>query len=336
MREHDLIESWFARARSAPKKVALADADDERVTTAAIRLAREGLARPILVGRSVVIRQQLAALGAEASDFEIYDVEEQQHLTRERLKKILAERARSVSSTSLTQMSSNSVCASAVFVAEGEADVVVAGSVRPTSEVLRVALQIIGTDENVSTVSSCFIMSHLGKVFAFGDCGVVPKPSAEQLADIAAATAQTYARITGTKPYVALLSFSTLGSAEHPSIDHVREAADLIRRSVPNLLVDGELQFDAAFNPDVARTKAKGSPVAGRANVFIFPDLSAANIGYKIAQQIGGASAYGPLIQGLSRPMHDVSRGCSSEDIVVVSVLGALETYAPSSCPSSS
>lgn len=326
--EPDVVASWFSRARSASSKVALADAEDPRVISAAVRLRRESIARPTLVGTGLAIREQLAAVGEDPLDYVIHDVEAQQGWAREGLATIFAARNRSVDDAALDRMASSAVCASALLVATDEADVAVAGSMRKTSEVLLAALRIIGSAEGVESISSCFLMSHLGRNFAFGDCGVIPEPTAEQLAHIATATARTFSQVTQEEPYVAMLSFSTHGSAEHASVERVRAATDLVRRSTPTLAIDGELQFDAAFDPEVARTKTASSPVAGRANVFVFPDLNAANIGYKIAQRVGGASAYGPLLQGLSRPMHDVSRGCAADDIVVVSALGALQSSA--------
>jgi phosphate acetyltransferase len=181
---------------------------------------------------------------------------------------------------------------------------------------LRPALQILGTAPGCKTVSSMFLMVMPdGKLLGFGDCAIIPDPTVDQLADVAIATAKTYKTLTGIEPAVAMLSFSTKGSAEHDMVTKVREATALAHQKAPDLLLDGELQFDAAYVPSVGERKAPGSPVAGKANVFIFPELNAANIGYKLVQRLAGAQAIGPVSQGLAKPANDLSRGCSPEDI---------------------
>ncbi len=199
-----------------------------------------------------------------------------------------------------------------------------AGSTASTGDVLRAALQCVGMPEGISIVSSFFLMIFPERVFSFADCAVVPNPDATQLADIAITTADNHKKLTGEEPYVAMLSFSTKGSAQHELIDKVVEATKIGQGKRPDLNIDGELQFDAAIIDSIGKKKAPGSNVAGRANVLVFPDLQAGNIGYKIAQRLGGAEAVGPVVQGLKKPLFDLSRGCSVDDIVNTSAIAVL------------
>jgi phosphate acetyltransferase len=205
---------------------------------------------------------------------------------------------------------------------KGFADGVIAGSVYTTSDVIRQAISIDGLEKGNETVSSFFLFNFPAKhrfadrVFVFADSGVIPVPTARQLSDIAIQTARNFGKLTGLKPKVAFLSFSTKGSAKHESLDRVFEALKMTRSRNRDLIVDGELQFDAAFVPEVADRKNKGGEIRGDANVFIFPDLNSGNIAYKIVERIGGASATGPILQGLAKPVMDLSRGCNAEDIV--------------------
>jgi len=213
------------------------------------------------------------------------------------------------------------------MIATGDADCGVAGSVSTTGDVLRSAIQTIGLKAGSKVVSSTFLMSLAnGRALTYADCGVVPYPDAEQLATIAADSAKTHQQLTGEQPVVAMLSFSTKGSAEHERIDLVRNAIEIVKSNNPDLLVDGELQFDAAYVPNVAKRKAPLSAVAGKANVFIFPNLDAGNIAYKITERIGGADATGPIVQGLAKPMMDLSRGCDWQDIVNAACVSVLLT----------
>jgi phosphate acetyltransferase len=212
----------------------------------------------------------------------------------------------------------------AMMVKEGVADGSVSGSFATTADVMRASIQIVGMPEGCSIVSSFFLMVFPEKALSFADCAVNPNPNAKQLADIAISTAENHKKLTGDEVYVAMLSFSTKGSAEHELVDKVRQATQIAQSKRPDLNIDGELQFDAAFVESIGKKKAPGSSVAGRANVMIFPDLQAGNIGYKIAERLGNAQAIGPIGQGLAKPFFDLSRGCSVMDIVNTAAIAVL------------
>ena len=287
-----IVEGWYERAASAPARIVLADLGDPRADAAADRLRTEGLAvvvEPVVDPADpamVAALARAAAAGLNPGD---------------------------------------PVVAAAVLIASGGADAGVAGATRPTAEVVRAGLAILGVGDGEGLVSSCFILILPdGRPIAYGDCGVVPEPNVEELVAIARATAATFECLTTESARVALLSFSTRGSATHPRVEKVRRAAEYLADTFPDLASDGELQFDAAWVPEVAKVKAPGSAVAGRANVFVFPDLDSGNIAYKITERLGGARAYGPLLQGLDGVLHDLSRGASSDDIVDVAVIAGL------------
>jgi phosphate acetyltransferase len=204
----------------------------------------------------------------------------------------------------------------AMMLKEGMVDASVSGSTATTADVMRASFWCVGLDKNTSIASSFFLMLKDNETYAFGDCAVNPNPDPNQLADIAINTADNYKKLTDIEPKVAMLSFSTKGSAEHELVDKVRQATEIVQQKRPDILIDGELQFDAAYVPEVGKKKAPNSKVAGNANVYIFPDLQAGNIGYKIAQRLGGFEAVGPVSQGLQKPFFDLSRGCSVDDIV--------------------
>ena len=284
---------WFEQVSAAPKRVVLADAPDPRAMEAAALLRERGLLEPILVDDLDAVRSP--AVVAAAEELERADLDDPLHVA-------------------------------ALMVRVGEADACIAGATRPTPDVLRAGIHLLGVAPGVSIISSSMLMIlDDGRPVAFGDCGVMPDPDPEQLASIAISSAATYAELTDDEPRVAMLSFSTKGSAEHPMVDKVLEATEIARGLAPDLAIDGEMQFDAAFVPSVGERKAPESAVAGRANVFIFPDLNSGNIGYKIAERIGGVDAFGPLLQGVDGVLHDLSRGCSVDDMVNVAVIASLQ-----------
>jgi phosphate acetyltransferase len=295
------------------QRIVFPEGDDLRVQQAAERLQREDLAAPILLGsRRHVVPQQ--------------DARKYARLYFER------RRAKGITEIEAGETAAKPLYTAALMVASGDADGFVGGAVNTTAETVRAALHCIGPAPSVKTVSSAFIVAVQNRAFghngllAFADCSIVIDPSPVELAEISIAAAATTRGIIHAEPIVALLSFSTKGSTRHPWVDKVTEALRILRERVPDLVVDGELQGDAALVEAVGQSKAPGSPVAGRANTLIFPDIASGNIGVKLVERLGGAVALGPFLQGLAKPANDLSRGCSADDIYGSAIVTALQS----------
>ncbi|HDY9312577.1 TPA: phosphate acetyltransferase [Klebsiella pneumoniae] len=304
-----IIDQCRKLALRAPARVVFPDALDVRVLKAAHYLQQQGLAHPILVASPFALRQ--FALGERLPLTGVQVIDPHSNLAmREAFATAWQARAGDKAPADAVDKLADPLMFAAAMVSAGQAEVCIAGNLSSTASVLRAGLRLIGLQPGCKTLSSLFLM--------------LPQPTAAQLADIAIASAETWQAIAGEAPRVAMLSFSTHGSARHPCVANVQQATEIVRQRAPQLMVDGELQFDAAFVPDVAAHKAPGSPLQGRANVLVFPSLEAGNIGYKIAQRLGGYRAIGPLIQGLAAPLHDLSRGCSVEEIIELALVASV------------
>ena len=329
------IEKIKAKARADVKHIVLPEGTEPRTVQASAKILKEGVARVTLLGNPEEVRKVAAETGTDLAGVAIIDpaTSEKSAAYADLLYEL--RKAKGMTPEQATELvTKNPLYYGAVMLKAGDADGMVDGAINSTGNVLRPALQIIKTAPGIKVVSSCFIMELPDPkwgddgVMIFGDCAVIPNPTAEELAAIAIASAASGKQLVDIDPRVAMLSFSTKGSAKHDNVTKVQEATKMAHELAPELQLDGELQADAALVESVGQLKSPGSAVAGHANVLVFPDLQAGNIGYKLVQRLAGAEAIGPIIQGLAKPVSDLSRGCSVDDIVSVVSITAVKAQA--------
>lgn len=324
MTKNPFINEIREKAKSRNAIVAFPDADDIRTIKACRFLADEKIARPVLVGNPEKIKKVTLDNNVNIDDIVIYDSANGEF--RNKFAEMLYEKRKHKGMTQeqAFETAGNPLYYAGFMLETNMVNVVVGGNVSSTGDVMRASIFTVGVAEGISIVSSFFIMTFPDKMYCFADCAVNPDPTAPQLCDIAISSATNFQKITGIEPKIAMLSFSTNGSAEHDLVTKVKDATAMLKEKAPHLQSDGEMQLDAAIVPSIGERKFPGSTVAGKANVLVFPDLNAGNIGYKLTERLAGAEAVGPIVQGLRKPYCDLSRGCSVDDMVNVAAICSL------------
>lgn len=325
------IENIKQRAKQNIKTIILPEAEDKRILEAASKIIEQGFAKVILIGNKEQIEKDSNEYSINLSGVEIIDLKTSNKKEEYAQKLYELRQAKGMTKEEATKLMEDPIYYGMMMLKSGEADGLVSGACHSTANTLRPALQILKTAPNTKLVSAFFVMCvpncEYGEngTFIYGDSGLNQNPTSDELSEIAISSAQSFKTLVEAEPKVAMLSYSTYGSAKSELTDKVIDATKLVKEKAPNLLVDGELQVDAAIVPEIAKSKAPGSPIEGNANVLIFPDLNAGNIGYKLTQRLAKAEAYGPLCQGIAKPVNDLSRGCSADDIVGVVAITAVQ-----------
>jgi phosphate acetyltransferase len=326
-----LIDRIMAKAMTDVKHIVLPEGEETRNVQAAAKIVKAGLAKITMLGDPAKVRAVAAETNTDLSGIEIVDPKASPKASDYAAKLYEIRKAKGMTEEEAAQKVADLMYYGVMMVKLGDADGLVSGAIHSTGDMLRPALQIIKSKPGIKTVSSCFLMECPNKAFGqegvlvFADCAVNIEPTSEELANIALGAADSARSLAGMEPKVAMLSFSTKGSAKHDDVTLVQEATKIAREMAPDLQLDGELQLDAALVPKVGQLKAPGSTVAGQANTLVFPNLNAGNIGYKLVERLAGANAYGPILQGIAKPCNDLSRGCSVDDIVATVAITAVQ-----------
>lgn len=327
----DVLKNFKEKAASELKTIVLAEGEDERIVRAAAEVESQGIAQIVILGSQESIEADAEEYGVDLSGVEIIDPENSDYIEEFRDEFYELRKHKEITKEEAETAVKDPLYFGTMMIYTGKADGMVAGAANATGNVLRPAFQIVKTAEGISTVSSAIILVLKDKSFGeegvlvLSDCAVNPEPNSEQLAEIAITTADTAESLLGFDSKVAMLSFSTMGSARHKNVENVQKAVKIAHQNAPHLKIDGEMQADAALVESVGQKKAPGSKIAGKANVLVFPDLQSGNIGYKLVQRLAGADAVGPILQGLAAPINDLSRGCSVADVVNVTAITAVQ-----------